>query len=68
MYHKDIPYLLFVQIPAIFVIEDFVGQYLKGIQVLSVKLMQNWRLESKKVCVTKYVHQEKQKPMHSPQF
>lgn len=34
MYHKDITNLLFVQIPAILVIEDFVGQYLKGIQVL----------------------------------
>lgn len=34
MYHKDITNLLFVQIPAIFVIEDFVRQYLKGIQVL----------------------------------
>lgn len=32
MYHKDIPYLLFVQIPAIFVIEDFVGQYLSAFQ------------------------------------
>lgn len=34
MYHKDITNLLFVQIPAILVIEDFVGQYLNRIQVL----------------------------------
>lgn len=34
MYHKDITYLLFVQIPAILVIEDFVGQYMNKIQVL----------------------------------
>lgn len=37
MYHKDITNLLFVQIPAILVIEDFVAQYLNRIQVLFSK-------------------------------
>lgn len=46
MYHKDILYLLFVQISAIFVIEDCVGQYI--IKCFSVKTMQNGCLESKR--------------------